>query len=128
MLATASQPEPSAKAPCTRTTFLICCFTIILLCSKDPLGPIYFRCRTPSHQTALVLRAGVHLTRRKHALAFLDNHRRMHSIEENSPTKDDTSRRRRRPRWPSERRKVVFLNRSSLSPDSKSALRVMRPS
>src|SRR5580704_15404618 len=37
MLATASQPEPSAKAPCTRTTFLIFCFTIILLCSKDPL-------------------------------------------------------------------------------------------
>src|ERR1700677_2238314 len=40
MLATASQPEPSAKAPCTRTTFLIFCFTIVLLCSKDPLGPI----------------------------------------------------------------------------------------
>src|SRR5580692_9991045 len=40
MLATASQPEPSAKAPCTRTTFLICCFTTILLCRKDPLGPI----------------------------------------------------------------------------------------
>src|SRR6202034_1283743 len=38
ILATASQPEPSAKAPCTRTTFLICCFTIILLCSKDPRG------------------------------------------------------------------------------------------
>src|SRR5271163_952991 len=37
IFATASQPEPSAKAPCTRTTFLICCFTIILLCSKDPL-------------------------------------------------------------------------------------------
>src|ERR1700733_12553356 len=39
MLATGSQPEPSAKAPCTRTTFLTCCFTTILLCSKDPLGP-----------------------------------------------------------------------------------------
>src|SRR5271163_1543424 len=40
MLATASQPEPSAKAPCTRTTFLICCVMTILLCSKDdPVGP-----------------------------------------------------------------------------------------
>src|SRR5580692_823297 len=38
MLATASQPEPSAKAPCTRTTFLVCCFTIILLCNKDSLS------------------------------------------------------------------------------------------
>src|SRR5271167_1761386 len=36
ILATASQPEPSAKAPCTRTTFLIC-FTIILLRNKDSL-------------------------------------------------------------------------------------------
>src|SRR5580700_6503918 len=45
MLATGSQPEPSAKAPCTRTTFLIFCFTIILLCSKNPLGPIDCRCR-----------------------------------------------------------------------------------
>src|SRR5277367_5024508 len=42
MLATASQPEPSAKAPCTRTTFLICCVMTILLCSKDPLGPFDF--------------------------------------------------------------------------------------
>src|SRR5579863_8250570 len=42
MLATAFQPEPSAKAPCTRTTFLIFCFTIILLCCKDPFGPIEF--------------------------------------------------------------------------------------
>src|SRR5208282_4776738 len=63
MVATASQPEPSAKAPCTRTTFLIFCFTIILLCSKDPLGPIDFgridcRCRTPSHQTAPTCAAG----------------------------------------------------------------------
>src|SRR5271170_7306271 len=58
MLATAFQPEPSAKAPCTRTTFLICCFTTILLCGKDPLGSIDFRCRTPSRRTALVLRAG----------------------------------------------------------------------
>src|ERR1700683_3889295 len=40
ILATASQPEPSAKAPCTRTTFLICCFTTILLCGKDSFGPI----------------------------------------------------------------------------------------
>src|SRR5277367_6671043 len=42
MLATASQPEPSAKAPCTRTTLLICCVMTILLCSKDPLGPFDF--------------------------------------------------------------------------------------
>src|ERR1700686_4704768 len=35
MLATGSQPEPSAKAPCTRTTFLICCVMTIVLCSKD---------------------------------------------------------------------------------------------
>src|SRR6202022_130735 len=40
MLATASQPEPSAKAPCTRTTFSICCVMTILLCSKGPLGPL----------------------------------------------------------------------------------------
>src|SRR5258708_28795551 len=39
MLATGSQPEPSAKAPCTKTTFLIRCAMTILLCSKDPLGP-----------------------------------------------------------------------------------------
>src|SRR5580698_9120370 len=57
-LATGSQPEPSAKAPCTRTTFLICCFTTILLGSKDPPGSSDFRCRMPSHQTALVLCAG----------------------------------------------------------------------
>src|ERR1700679_2691833 len=31
MSATAFQPEPSAKAPCTRTTFLICCVITILL-------------------------------------------------------------------------------------------------
>src|ERR1700685_2274718 len=37
MLATASQPEPSANAPCTRTTFLICCVMTILLCSRGPL-------------------------------------------------------------------------------------------
>src|SRR5580700_5383464 len=43
MLATALQPEPSAKAPCTRTTFLICSFMIILL---FPL--VSFR---SSHQT-----------------------------------------------------------------------------
>src|SRR5277367_4932829 len=29
MLATASQPEPSAKAPCTRTTFLMCSFMTV---------------------------------------------------------------------------------------------------
>src|ERR1700751_254811 len=64
MLATASQPEPSAKAPCTRTTFLICCFTTILLCVKDQLGSIDLRCRTPSHQTAPLLSCAraVHLT------------------------------------------------------------------
>src|ERR1700747_1060507 len=31
ILATASQPEPSANAPCTKTTFLICSFMTILL-------------------------------------------------------------------------------------------------
>src|SRR5580698_5059791 len=35
MLATSSQPEPSAKAPCTKTTFLIGCFKVILLFSFD---------------------------------------------------------------------------------------------
>src|SRR4029077_5728213 len=58
MLATASQPEPSAKAPCTRTTFLICCFTTILLCSKDSFEPIDLRRRVLRHETALVLGAG----------------------------------------------------------------------
>src|SRR5580704_6524040 len=53
MLATASQPEPSANAPCTRTTFLIC-VTTVLLCSRNPLGSIDFRC-PPMHQVALVL-------------------------------------------------------------------------
>src|ERR1700747_2903378 len=53
MLATASQPEPSANAPCTRTTFLICCFMTILLCSNDPLGSIDFRGRTPSRLRVL---------------------------------------------------------------------------
>src|SRR5271168_3723060 len=38
MLATASQPEPSAKAPCTRTTFLICLVMTISLEVKDPVG------------------------------------------------------------------------------------------
>src|SRR5580693_2894278 len=52
MLATASQPEPSANAPCTRTTFLIRSFMTILLCSQDLRGPFDSRCRTPSHQTA----------------------------------------------------------------------------
>src|SRR5271170_7184147 len=47
MFATASHPEPSAKAPCTRTTFLICCFTIILLCSKDLIGLLLCRKRPP---------------------------------------------------------------------------------
>src|SRR5580693_2470915 len=58
ILAPASQPEPSAKAPCTRTTFLICCFTTILLCGKDSFGPIDFRRRAPRRETAPVLRAG----------------------------------------------------------------------
>src|ERR1700733_2276508 len=57
MPATASQPEPSAKAPCTRTTFSMCCFMTILLCNEDPLGSSDFRCRSPLHLTALVLRA-----------------------------------------------------------------------
>src|ERR1700719_4232817 len=57
MLATASQPEPSAKAPCTRTTFLICCFTTILLCGKDPLGSVDLRCRALSHHTEPLLPA-----------------------------------------------------------------------
>src|SRR5579863_2905304 len=34
MSATFLQPEPSAKAPCTRTTFLMGCFMTVLLCSK----------------------------------------------------------------------------------------------
>src|SRR5271163_4684227 len=34
MSATLFQPEPSAKAPCTRTTFLIDCFTTVLLAIK----------------------------------------------------------------------------------------------
>src|SRR5271169_2599176 len=45
MLATASQPEPSANAPCTRTTFLICCVMIILLCNKGPLDGVAQRAR-----------------------------------------------------------------------------------
>src|ERR1700691_3409307 len=49
MLATASQPEPSAKAPCTRTTFLICCFTVILLRGRD--------LREPPRRAALDLRS-----------------------------------------------------------------------
>src|SRR5271154_5957414 len=64
MLATASQPEPSANAPCTRTTFLICCFTTILLCGRNPLRSFDFRCRTLSHQNAPLLSYGrdAHLT------------------------------------------------------------------
>src|SRR5271170_1303687 len=42
MLATGSQPEPSAKAPCTRTTFLIRCVITILLCGKGPFGSFDF--------------------------------------------------------------------------------------
>src|SRR5580693_7149182 len=34
MLATASQPEPSANAPCTRTTFLIFVMSILLSSSS----------------------------------------------------------------------------------------------
>src|SRR5580704_15522491 len=56
ILATASQPEPSAKAPCTKTTFLICWVITILLCSKDPFGPLDSVVRTPSHQVASTLR------------------------------------------------------------------------
>jgi hypothetical protein len=33
MSATLFQPEPSAKAPCTRTTFLTCCVMTIFLSS-----------------------------------------------------------------------------------------------
>src|SRR4029077_2111597 len=64
MSATLFQPEPSAKAPCTRTTFLICCFTTILLDGKDPPGSVDFRCRTSSHHTAPARAAGgaSHLT------------------------------------------------------------------
>src|SRR5580692_430056 len=47
MSATRFQPEPSAKAPCTRTTFLMGCFTTVLLCGKDPFGSVDFRCRRP---------------------------------------------------------------------------------
>src|ERR1700693_5290929 len=47
MSATPFQPEPSAKAPCTRTTFLMGCFTTVLLCGKDPFGSVDFRCRQP---------------------------------------------------------------------------------
>src|ERR1700688_2948755 len=42
MLATAFQPEPSANAPCTRTTFLTCCAMTILLCSRGSLEPFDF--------------------------------------------------------------------------------------
>src|SRR5271155_5310057 len=41
IVATGSQPEPSAKAPCTRTTFLICCAMTNLLCNKGPHGTIW---------------------------------------------------------------------------------------
>src|ERR1700729_3869713 len=82
MLATASQPEPSAKAPCTRTTFLICCFTTILLCSKDPRESIDFRCPTSWYSTVPVLRVGrtpndqdvVGATINRRFKAVLDNH------------------------------------------------------
>src|SRR5580700_2458977 len=47
IVATGSQPEPSANAPCTRTTFLICCVMTVLLFSRDPLGS-WFRHRAPS--------------------------------------------------------------------------------
>src|SRR5580693_1797051 len=73
MLATAFQPEPSAKAPCTRTTFLICCFMTILLCGKDLHGPFEFDLRNPLHQTAPTLYAGrtSHLHRRRPAQTVL---------------------------------------------------------
>src|ERR1700686_134372 len=59
MSATLFQPDPSAKAPCTRTTFLICCFTTVLL-FKDPHGSFYFRFQScaSSRQIALASRAG----------------------------------------------------------------------
>src|SRR5260370_40430395 len=41
MLARGSQPEPSAKAPCTKTTFLICCVMTSLLGSKDPASHLH---------------------------------------------------------------------------------------
>src|SRR5580704_8324847 len=55
MSATLFQPEPSAKAPCTRTTFLMGCVMTVLRCSEDPIGSVDFRCRTPSRRTALVV-------------------------------------------------------------------------
>src|SRR5579864_3995955 len=55
MSATALQPEPSAKAPCTRTTFLICSFMIILLYPLVSFRSSHQTCRccpenpTPTH-------------------------------------------------------------------------------
>src|SRR3984893_11147782 len=65
MSATLFQPEPSAKAPCTRTTFLICSFTTILPCVKDPLGSVGFdvdRFRTRPHRSYLCAERASHLT------------------------------------------------------------------
>src|ERR1700728_4406687 len=58
MLATGSQPEPSAKAPCTRTTFLTDCFTTFPFAVKvhsDQLICDVARLRT---KPLLILRAG----------------------------------------------------------------------
>src|SRR6202140_5895382 len=49
MLATGSQPEPSAKAPCTRTTFLIFCVMIVLLSSLG-FSESCIKPRTPKGQ------------------------------------------------------------------------------
>src|SRR6478672_10786431 len=56
MLATGSQPDPSANAPCTRTTFLIGFVTTILLRSKDPLGSVDFSMSKAFALTAHVVR------------------------------------------------------------------------
>src|ERR1700730_13846940 len=53
MSATALQPEPSAKAPCTRTTFLICSFMIILLFPLVSFRSSHQTCRCcPENPTA----------------------------------------------------------------------------
>src|SRR5271155_6176894 len=48
MLATASQPEPSAKAPCTRTTFLIVIVVLLFFLS------VLFTCIGSREPTSLV--------------------------------------------------------------------------
>src|ERR1700692_2605831 len=49
MSATASQPEPSAKAPCTRTTFLI--FVIVILLSSLSFSKSCIKPRTRMDRT-----------------------------------------------------------------------------